>query len=542
MLTRLRTYFYSFAQQNLRRPVLNGWQTLKNAFLFLRHRWFLRYDWQMLSWPPQVLFERALENIDGIALLEFTLDKGANVNRENIYGKSPLQVVLGMSTLSFAWHREANKRRIEIMRLLLEKGATVDKMLRHGETLLFQAIRDRNQPLEAIQLLLDFGADIHYRNTLGSTPLHIAARCGRIEIVRLLLERNANFNLEDNTNDTPIVVAFENAHTNIVHLLQRHGAQLPVRLQAEQRAGGAINGNQSVHEIAVHHFVSDAARNLKAHYQDKDMRLAYQSLSDWIESLENNGTNAVAKRGFAWLNTIKEFTDIRSGVTMVEAMALIWLGVNDKTAQPEITLTDEDILARRQTLLKHLVEIQRGYNLNARGQDNQQHDHKTCVSGSFNKLIATLAGGHQCVHFLYVNKETIARKATVLIDGAFEQLTKEEQSRFAKEWCEDQSMPEVLLGKIGPPIKVALKKEFDELAGMVQNYDAAIKEAVDALQWTNPSKMISALHRREVQKEEERERLQAVPPVILPGFEAQRAQNKMKAVPPARNAPSFFTR
>ncbi|CAN0058336.1 unnamed protein product, partial [Discosporangium mesarthrocarpum] len=51
--------------------------------------------------------------------------------------------------------------------------------------------------IDAVQLLVDNGAQIDARSSKGNTPLHYACFFGRYPIVRLLLKNNADVTLRN---------------------------------------------------------------------------------------------------------------------------------------------------------------------------------------------------------------------------------------------------------------------------------------------------------------------------------------------------------
>ena len=76
---------------------------------------------------------------------------------------------------------------MEVLRLLLQKGANVDALTKDGNTALhYLAVEERRR--DCARLLLASGATADVRNSGdGDTPLHIAASLGDEHKVRLLL-------------------------------------------------------------------------------------------------------------------------------------------------------------------------------------------------------------------------------------------------------------------------------------------------------------------------------------------------------------------
>ncbi|XP_056264460.1 cyclin-dependent kinase 4 inhibitor B [Pseudoliparis swirei] len=104
--------------------------------------------------------------------VEDLLRAGAQVNGENCFGRTALQVMMMGST--------------PVARVLLNHGAVPN-------------VRDRST---------------------GTTPLHDAARAGFVDTVRLLVTFRADPQARDNTNHQPIDVAREKGHVDVVDFLQ----------------------------------------------------------------------------------------------------------------------------------------------------------------------------------------------------------------------------------------------------------------------------------------------------------------------------------
>ena len=100
---------------------------------------------------------------------------------------------------ALVWAAKAD--RIEVMPLLVERGAKVGADPYRGTPLLWAAATGRDA---AIRWLLDHGADVNQRATFGGeshgkgvTALHLAAQDGRLATVRLLIERGADCRIKD---------------------------------------------------------------------------------------------------------------------------------------------------------------------------------------------------------------------------------------------------------------------------------------------------------------------------------------------------------
>jgi ankyrin repeat protein len=174
-----------------------------------------------------------------LEIVKLLLQKGADVNAKSSYNTvhqcaTPL---IGATKVEKNYARMGDlpgsrvtttKKHgyLEIVQLLLEKGAKPDELDNFGHTALFHAAS--NGQVDVVKLLLDKGAgvDVDGKNRNG-TPLLFAAQNGDVEVVSLLLAKGANPNAECNSNDaegkpwTPLKIAKANNFTNVVDLLQK---------------------------------------------------------------------------------------------------------------------------------------------------------------------------------------------------------------------------------------------------------------------------------------------------------------------------------
>jgi truncated hemoglobin YjbI len=93
-----------------------------------------------------------------------------------------------------------------VVRALVRGGAIVDACdgVKHC-TALHMAARRGN--VEVAEALLDCGADIEARDSLGETPLRRSVNCNKIEMTALLLSRGADLHSKGSKNLTPLLAA-----------------------------------------------------------------------------------------------------------------------------------------------------------------------------------------------------------------------------------------------------------------------------------------------------------------------------------------------
>jgi ankyrin repeat protein len=118
--------------------------------------------------------------------------------------------------------RAARKSDVELVRLLLEKGADAKLTTKSGTTTLmfaagfggagrFAEYEEKHatpaEMIETARLCLDAGADANAVNEAGQTALHFAVTSRDEAFVRLLAERGAKLDAKDKQGRTPLDVA-----------------------------------------------------------------------------------------------------------------------------------------------------------------------------------------------------------------------------------------------------------------------------------------------------------------------------------------------
>ena len=120
---------------------------------------------------------------------------------------------------------------LEVMRVLIESGADVNRVATHhlAVTPLHAALFGRQ--VAAAVLLVERGADVTLARggsgwkRAGWTPLHYAAGMGFSALVQPLLDRGADPTRRDEAGQTPIDVAIDASHNEIADVLRSRGAK-----------------------------------------------------------------------------------------------------------------------------------------------------------------------------------------------------------------------------------------------------------------------------------------------------------------------------
>lgn len=102
-------------------------------------------------------------------------------------------LILGMA-IAFGCH--------ETCRMLLQHGANPNTIIEMS----YLMMACSNESLEIVKLLVEFGADINYKNEIG-TALLLATEQGHLDMVKYLLENSADSTLSDDQGFSPVIYA-----------------------------------------------------------------------------------------------------------------------------------------------------------------------------------------------------------------------------------------------------------------------------------------------------------------------------------------------
>lgn len=178
-----------------------------------------------VSWEP--LFEAVRQ--ENIEELRDLLSKGASLATWNGEDRTPLEVAVDSGNLAM----------VEL--LLKSEAVRVPSGFMNAALILAVARGER----EMTELLLERGADVNVKGSLGQTPLHRAVDSENVGLARLLLERGADVNAEDHGRETPLHRAVHSANTELTELLLERGADVHAKDRWEKTplVGAVSQGN-----------------------------------------------------------------------------------------------------------------------------------------------------------------------------------------------------------------------------------------------------------------------------------------------------------
>ena len=158
---------------------------------------------------------------ESFALARILIEHGANAQAEDDYGTTPLHILSAS--------RIHDNHALDLVRLLLGRGAEVNRLVKDKQTPLHLAMR--SNWFKLAQILLDHGADANAEDIYGWTPLLLLSATQirddkALDLVRLLLEHGAELDKRNNDGQTPLQLAMMADWIQLTRILLDHGADV----------------------------------------------------------------------------------------------------------------------------------------------------------------------------------------------------------------------------------------------------------------------------------------------------------------------------
>lgn len=129
------------------------------------------------------------------------------------YGGADVNVINNYNCT--AVHAAAMTAHLDILKVLIERGAIIRQKDNAGCTPLHYATYSYPGCTSVIQTLVDLGLSLEDKDCYGRTPLFVAAKKGNLEGVKLLVALKADINVEDNLGMTVVEEAHTKKHYSI---------------------------------------------------------------------------------------------------------------------------------------------------------------------------------------------------------------------------------------------------------------------------------------------------------------------------------------
>ena len=195
--------------------------------------------------------------------MHFGVCRQASTLSGHIEMKKVLFTILGIAAITFvgslvipamflpnhliAYQTSLSSGDFDSIQFLIDAGADINRSDERGITPLHIVSQEGHVPVA--QLLLSHGANIHARYNALWTPLHLAAQCGHLELVNLLITHGAMVN-GPRDDFSPLHFAAQEGHFEIAQLLLSHGANIraqyhngwtPLHLAAQEGHPDMVN-------------------------------------------------------------------------------------------------------------------------------------------------------------------------------------------------------------------------------------------------------------------------------------------------------------
>ncbi|MBV0900112.1 MAG: ankyrin repeat domain-containing protein [Wolbachia endosymbiont of Fragariocoptes setiger] len=261
--------------------------------------------------------------------------------------------------------------RLERVRELVSSfGLSYSPGWSEGYTLLCDAIK--NERLEIVKFLLEYGAKVKSNNNNVNTPLHLAVSKEYSDIIETLLNRGAYVDAQNKEKQTSLYLAVQKGNETIVRLLLGRGASTYLTDSWENsplHIACSRQNNLNIVELLINHgaYVNCSAPRSC----DTPLHLAVQNGYEEVVSIflqYGNDVNATTENGFTPLhiavqNRYEKIVDILlnngANVNTVRENGLVPLHIAVKKGYTEIV----------QTLLEHGANVE----LNLKGNITPLH-------------------------------------------------------------------------------------------------------------------------------------------------------------------------
>lgn len=166
---------------------------------------------------------------------------------------------------------------IDAIGLLVDYGADIEYKNSYKATVL-HAVADGSN-IDVLNALIYHGIDINAMPLYGWTPLTTASANGNIDMMKLLIDKGAIINVENYRQHIPITIASEYGHINAVRLLIEHGVDINARGPDDRVALqlAADNNHTNIIRLLISHGVSQYSL---------DQALIIQSIHTSIETVQ----------------------------------------------------------------------------------------------------------------------------------------------------------------------------------------------------------------------------------------------------------------
>lgn len=157
----------------------------------------------------------------------------------------------------------------ETVLMLLNSGANVNWKDSLGRTALSRASLVASENI--VNILINFGADVNNSDVYGYTPVYIASMNNRFEVVNLLTKSNADVNQALNHDGkAPIHIAALNENLEIAQILIDSGADITLRTHQGKSALDIATEKQNREMIELFYAAEKTSKALHTEFEENE--------------------------------------------------------------------------------------------------------------------------------------------------------------------------------------------------------------------------------------------------------------------------------
>lgn len=198
-----------------------------------------------------------------------------------------------------------------------------------------------------------------------------------------------------------------------------------------------VSNRQNTHNTSLTVSIERSILNLKKRYPDVNTNETLQTIRLFLSQLPDSNTQK--QHAIACLNRIEcdptnKLTDDGTTTRLSQALAIIWTAIEDPTALIDDIeqLTEQDIVFRKESLVKHLFQAQSEYGNNPGGE--------ACFVGTLNKILETLDRCHPDVLLVLLDSTIMSiatERAHIIVRDNLKKKSLREQRTILKCWDTD---------------------------------------------------------------------------------------------------------
>lgn len=161
-------------------------------------------------------------------IIHLLVDAGVNISSRDSHDKTALRVAV-------------DRGNYDAIKMLVQLGADLNELCDEKT-----ALHDNMNKPEMMLYLIDLGANVNTGNSMGNTPLHIAALYKDVGMCDMLLKRGAISNVRDNAGRTPLHTVLYQTNEN------PDDPNISIIIDLLKGAGASINAQTNKGDTALH--------------------------------------------------------------------------------------------------------------------------------------------------------------------------------------------------------------------------------------------------------------------------------------------------